>query len=229
MVELDRLQEILGYRFSQPELLLRAVTHRSASGQNNERLEFLGDSVLNFAVAAEVFDRRKHAREGELSRLRANLVNQASLAELARGIALGDALRLGGGELKAGGQRRDSILSDTLEAIIGAIYLDAGMNTCIEVIRHLYGDRLRELPSVQELKDPKTRLQERLQSTGLPVPDYRVIEIAGRAHAQTFRVECRITGLDLVTSGTANSRRQAEQKAAASMLQRLEAQNDSRE
>ncbi|MDN5870881.1 MAG: ribonuclease III [Nitrococcus sp.] len=223
-MELERLQEIIGYRFSQPELLLCALTHRSASGPNNERLEFLGDSVLNFVVAAEVFERRKQAREGELSRLRANLVNQASLADIARAIALGDSLRLGGGELKTGGQRRDSILSDTLEAIVGAIYLDAGMNTCREVIRRLYGDRLRELPGVQELKDPKTRLQERLQSAGLPLPEYRVIEIAGRAHAQTFRVECRISGFSMVASGTANSRRQAEQKAAASMLQRLEAQ-----
>lgn len=220
-MELDRLQEILGYRFSQPALLERALTHRSAAGPNNERLEFLGDSVLNFVVAAEVFDRRKQAKEGELSRLRANLVNQASLADIARDVALGDSLRLGGGEMKAGGQRRDSILSDTLEAIIGAIYLDAGFDTCREIIRRLYGNRLRELPSIRELKDPKTRLQEHLQSIRLSLPEYRVLEIAGRAHAQTFRVECRITGLETVTSGTANSRRQAEQKAAASMLQRL--------
>ncbi|MCO6439960.1 MAG: ribonuclease III [Nitrococcus mobilis] len=221
-VEHDCLQEKLGYRFSEPALLVRALTHRSACGPNNERLEFLGDSVLNFVVAAEVFDRRKQAREGELSRLRAKLVNQASLADIARELELGEALRLGGGEMKAGGQRRDSILSDTLEAIVGAIYLDAGFATCREVIRRLYGNRLRELPSIRELKDPKTRLQEHLQSIRLPLPEYRVLEIAGRAHAQTFRVECRITGLEIVTRGLANSRRQAEQKAAASMLQRLE-------
>ncbi len=221
-MEHDCLQEKLGYRFSEPMLLVRALTHRSACGPNNERLEFLGDSVLNFVVAAEVFTRRKQAREGELSRLRAKLVNQTSLADIARELALGEALRLGGGEMKAGGQRRDSILSDTLEAVVGAIYLDAGFATCREVIRRLYGNRLRELPGIQELKDPKTRLQEYLQSIRLPLPEYRVLEIAGRAHAQTFRVECRITGLETVTCGLANSRRQAEQKAAASMLQRLE-------
>lgn len=221
-MELDRLQEILGYRFSEPALLVRALTHRSAPGSNNERLEFLGDSVLNFVVAAEVFGRREQAREGELSRLRANLVNQSSLANIAREIALGDSLRLGSGELKAGGQRRDSILSDTLEAIIGAVYLDADFATCREIIQRLYGNRLQELPGIGELKDPKTRLQEHLQSIRLPLPEYRVLDIAGRAHAQTFRVECRIADLEKVTSGTAHSRRQAEQKAAASMLQRLE-------
>lgn len=221
-MEYDRLQERLGYRFSESTLLVRALTHRSAFGPNNERLEFLGDSVLNFVVAAEVFDRRKQAREGELSRLRAKLVNQASLADIARELALGEALRLGGGEMKAGGQRRDSILSDTLEAIVGAVYLDAGFAICREVIRRLYGNRLRELPSIRELKDPKTRLQEHLQSIRLPLPEYRVLEIAGRAHAQTFQVECRIIGVETVTHGLANSRRQAEQKAAASMLQRLE-------
>ncbi|HET8700977.1 MAG TPA: ribonuclease III, partial [Nitrococcus sp.] len=205
---------------------MRALTHRSAPGPNNERLEFLGDSILNFVVAAEVFTRREQAREGELSRLRASLVNQVSLAGIAREIALGDSLRLGGGELKAGGQRRDSILADTLEAIIGAIYLDAGFDACREIIRRLYGNRLQELPGIRELKDPKTRLQEHLQSVRLPLPEYRVLEIAGRAHAQTFRVECRIMGLEAVTSGTAHSRRQAEQKAAASMLQRLEEEID---
>lgn len=225
-MELERLEERLGYHFSEPDLLVRALTHRSASGANNERLEFLGDSVLNFVVAAEVFVRREQAKEGELSRLRANLVNQASLAEIGRELGLGEVVRLGGGEMKAGGQRRDSILSDTLEAIVGAIYLDAGFEACREILRRLYGDRLQDLPSVGELKDPKTRLQEHLQSMRLPLPDYRVLEVAGRAHAQTFRVECRITGLAPVTSGTANSRRQAEQKAAASMLQRLEAEVD---
>lgn len=223
-MEIDRLQEILGYRFSQPALLVRALTHRSASGPNNERLEFLGDSVLNFVVAADVFARREQAREGELSRLRANLVNQSSLAEIAREIALGDCLRLGSGEMKTGGHRRDSILSDTLEAVFGAIYLDAGFETCREVIRRLYGERLRDLPGIRQLKDPKTRLQEHLQSIRLPLPEYRVLEIAGRAHAQTFRVECRITGLEMATSGTASSRRQAEQKAAESMLALLEMQ-----
>lgn len=228
-MELERLQERLGYHFSERDLLVRALTHRSASGPNNERLEFLGDSVLNFVIAAEVYARREQAREGELSRLRANLVNQASLAEIGRELGLGEAVRLGGGELKAGGQRRDSILSDALEAIVGAVYLDAGFDTCRELLRRLYGDRLRDLPSVGELKDPKTRLQEHLQSIRLPLPDYRVLEVAGRAHAQTFRVECRVTGLAPVTSGTANSRRRAEQKAAASMLQRLEGEIDSLE
>lgn len=225
-MELDHLQEILGYRFSEPALLARALTHRSASAANNERLEFLGDSVLNFVVAAEIFSRRAQAQEGELSRLRANLVNQASLADIAREIALGDFLRLGSGELKAGGQRRDSILSDTLEAIVGAVYLDAGFDICRKTIQCLYGNRLRELPNVQELKDPKTRLQEHLQSIRLPLPEYHVLEVGGQAHAQTFRVECRIIELDAVTNGLANSRRQAEQKAATAMLQQLGAKID---
>lgn len=212
---------MLGYDFSDAALLEQALTHRSASGPNNERLEFLGDGALNFVIAAELFRRRGVATEGELSRLRATLVNRASLAELARGLGVGEHIRLGGGEMKTGGHRRDSILADALEALFGAVYVDGGFEAVHAVVLGLYAQRLDNLPSVGRLKDPKTRLQEHLQSARLPLPDYRVVEVGGRAHAQTFRVECRVDGLESATEGTAANRRKAEQAAAAAMLARL--------
>ncbi len=220
----DELQRNLGYRFAQEELLTRALTHRSATGPNNERLEFLGDSVLNFVIADEVFHRRVEAREGELSRLRASLVNKESLARLAKTLGLGEHVRLGGGELKTGGHRRESILADALEAVFGAVYLDGGFAACREVISALYSDRLANLPSPRQLKDPKTRLQEHLQSRRLSLPEYRVLDVRGRAHDQTFRVECRVGELEAVSEGVAGSRRNAEQQAAENMLAHLEAQ-----
>jgi ribonuclease-3 len=220
-VSLVQLQTTLGYQFADEELLWCALTHRSASGPNNERLEFLGDSILNFVIAAELFSRRSDAPEGDLSRLRANLVNKTSLARLAREIRLGDCLRLGSGEMKTGGQRRDSILADGLEAVFGAVYLDGGFQCCREMIVRLYGDRLSDLPSSRRLKDAKTRLQEHLQALRLPLPSYEVLEVAGRAHAQTFEVECRVDGVEDATRGSASSRRKAEQRAAEAMLERL--------
>lgn len=220
-MDCEALQGQIDYRFTDLGLLQRALTHRSLGGVNNERLEFLGDGVLNFVIAEEVFHRRPEASEGELSRLRANLVNKPSLASLARDLGLGEQVRLGTGELKSGGHRRDSILADGLEAIFGAVYLDGGFAPAREVITRLYRDRLADLPELDQLKDPKTRLQEHLQAIRLPLPEYEVIDVSGQAHAQTFRVSCRIADIDATTTGEAGSRRKAEQSAASAMLERL--------
>lgn len=218
MSDLETLQERIGYCFREVERLQEAMTHRSAGSQHNERLEFLGDSVLNFVIAHEVFHRRPQDSEGTLSRLRASLVNRSSLAAIARDIGLGGHLRLGGGELKSGGHRRDSILADAMEAVFGAVYLDSDFNTAAQVITGLYRSRLESLPEKQVLKDPKTRLQEVLQSTRRPLPGYQVLDVRGRAHHQKFRVECRLNDSEQVTVGEAGSRRQAEQRAAEAML-----------
>jgi ribonuclease-3 len=217
----DDLQRATGYGFAEPTWLSQALTHRSAGPTNNERLEFLGDSILNFVIAEEVFRRRPDAPEGDLSRLRANLVNKQSLAEIARGIKLGDCIALGSGELKSGGHRRDSILADALEAVFGAIYLDGGFEPVQRVIVDLYRNRLADLPSAQELKDAKTRLQEHLQGRGHELPDYRVREVDGVSHDQSFEVACYVSAFDRSTSGRAGSRRKAEQKAAQAMLETL--------
>lgn len=219
--DLDKLELRLGYRFSDRALLAQALTHRSAAPANNERLEFLGDGILNFVVAAELFRRKPDLPEGDLSRLRASMVNQSSLARLARHIELGGFLKLGTGELKSGGHRRESILSDGLEAVFGAIYLDSDFETARRIIVGCYGERLDQLPDVNALKDPKTRLQEYLQSGRLPLPSYRVLDVTGKAHSQTFSVECTIDGVGGATIGEARSRRQAEQRAAEAMLARL--------
>lgn len=216
--DLDKLQASLGYHFRQQELLTEALTHRSAQGRNNERLEFLGDSALNFVIADELFQRCPSESEGVLSRLRASLVNRTSLAQLARKLELGEYLRLGSGEIKSGGHRRESILADTLEAVLGAVYLDTGFNPCRELILRLYEARLEQLPTAAELKDAKTRLQEYLQGRRQPLPVYEVLEVSGKAHDQLFRVECAVTGSGLQTEGQASSRRQAEQVAAEAML-----------
>lgn len=216
--DLDKLQASLDYRFRNQELLGEALTHRSAQGRNNERLEFLGDSALNFVIADELFQRRPNESEGILSRLRASLVNRISLAQLARDLELGDYLRLGSGEIKSGGHRRESILSDTLEAVLGAVYLDGGFEACRSLVLRLYQARLEQLPMAAELKDAKTRLQEYLQGQRQPLPVYEVLEISGKAHDQLFRVECAVAGSGLQTEGEASSRRQAEQIAAEAML-----------
>lgn len=216
--DLDKLQASLDYQFRDHELLVEALTHRSAQGRNNERLEFLGDSALNFVIADELFQRRPLDSEGILSRLRASLVNRVSLAQLARAMELGDYLRLGSGEIKSGGHRRESILADTLEAVIGAVYLDRGFDSCRELILRLYHERLEQLPTAAELKDAKTRLQEYLQGQRRPLPVYEVLEVSGKAHDQLFRVECAVAGSGLQTEGEASSRRQAEQVAAEAML-----------
>ena len=216
------LDERLGYRFDDRALLDAALTHRSARGRHNERLEFLGDGVLDLVIAEALYRRLPEADEGQLSRLRANLVNRDALARLARELGLGEHLRLGSGELKSGGKRRDSILADALEALFGAVYLDGGFEAARDVILTVYHDLLAGVSLEQARKDPKTRLQEYLQGRGLPLPEYRVLEITGQAHEQHFRVACRLADPHCEAQGEGSSRRRAEQAAAAAVLQRLE-------
>lgn len=215
------LRDALGYECRDAALLEAALTHRSAGGPNNERLEFLGDAVLNCVVAMLVFREFGAADEGDLSRFRASLVSGEALAVIAAEIELGDQLRLGSGELKSGGFRRKSILADTLEALFGAIYLDGGFDAAARVIERLFGERLDRLPSAADLKDPKTRLQEALQARGLPLPVYAVESVSGEAHNQMFSVVCSVTALGLRTEGTGASRRRAEQAAAQLLLEAL--------
>lgn len=215
----DALLKRLGYRFRDASLLDSALTHRSAGGVNNERLEFLGDAILGLVIAEDLFKRYPEASEGELSRLRASQVRKLTLAELARDLQLGDFLRLGSGELKSGGYRRDSILADALEAIFGAVYLDSDFATCTGLIQALYSERLSALPDEPlALKDPKTCLQEHLQGRRLELPVYTVISVRGDAHDQVFEVECRVAELELSARGSGSSRRRAEQQAAQEML-----------
>jgi ribonuclease-3 len=218
----DLLQQRLGYRFRDAALLQQALTHRSAGRTNNERLEFLGDAVLGAVIAAELYERYPTASEGRLSRLRASLVRLESLAEVARALQLGDHLQLGTGERRSGGHRRGSILSDALEAVFGAIYLDSGFEACQQCILQHFSCRLDGLDEVTVLKDPKTRLQEYLQSQGKPLPVYSVLNVTGEAHAQQFLVRCEIEGTD-PREGAGDSRRRAEQDAAARMLRLLDA------
>lgn len=204
----------INYTFNQAELLRQALTHRSHSSPHNERLEFLGDSVLNCAVAGLIFKHFPGLPEGELSRLRANLVNQQALFELAQALDLGEQIRLGEGELKSGGHRRPSILADTLEAVLGAVYLDGGFAQAEEVVATLFMPLLQQLnPQILD-KDPKTLLQEYLQSRKLGLPQYAVVATSGEAHQQQFLVECIISKLDIRTIGEGSSRRSAEQGAA---------------
>ncbi len=203
------------------ELYRAALTHRSASGRNNERLEFLGDAVLNLLAAEMLYERFPLAPEGDLSRLRAGLVSEAPLAKIALQLGLGEQLQLGSGELKTGGFRRESILADGLEALIGAVYLDAGLEVVRVWVRTLLEGPLAELPQAEALKDPKTRLQEYLQARSLALPAYRVERVDGEAHAQHFAVRCELSAPEAVTFGEGSSRRKAEQRAAAEMLQRL--------
>ncbi len=204
------------------ELFQQAITHRSAGRRHNERLEFLGDSVLNLIVSQHLYRHRPEATEGELSRLRAHLVRGETLAEIAAASELGRYLKLGSGELKSGGQRRESIMEDALEAIIGAVYELRGFEAARDFVHALYGARLDELPEAEALKDPKSRLQEWLQGRGEPVPEYRVLDVRGEPHRQVFRVECRIPSRDLVTVAEGGSRRKAEQAAAEQALARLQ-------
>jgi ribonuclease III len=223
--DLPRLERQLGYVFADRELLLLALTHRSHAGHNNERLEFLGDSILNFIAAEALFQRFPQAREGQLSRLRARLVKGETLAMLARGFELGDYLRLGSGELKSGGYRRESILADTLEALIGAIYLDAGMQSARERVLVWLAGQFDSLTLVDTNKDPKTRLQEFLQSRGAELPHYEVVDIQGEPHCRSFTVECETALLPEKTCGQGASRRIAEQVAAGAALIALGVEN----
>ena len=222
----DTLQRALGYSFENEELLTRALTHRSHSSKNNERLEFLGDAILNFVIAEELFGRFAGAREGQLSRLRARLVRRQTLAEVAREFCLGDYLIMGTGELKSGGFERDSILSDSLEAVIGAIYCDSGLSMVRETILNWFYTRLEALSLDKSQKDSKSRLQEFLQARQANLPEYVVIDVAGKSHDQTFTVECRSELLDVPVKGEGGSRRVAEQNAAAVALARLGVDHD---
>jgi ribonuclease III len=210
------LRQRLGYAFRRPELLAQALTHRSHAARHNERLEFVGDAVLNCVVAHALYERFPEIDEGELSRVRASLVNRDTLAEIARRLSLSEAILLGEGEQKSGGPDRPSILADALEALYGAVFLDGGFEAARDVIDRTFGDVLRDADPAALGKDPKTRLQEWLQARHLPVPDYRIVEVSGEAHAQRFTAECSIPSLAVATQGTGNSRRTAEQAAAAS-------------
>lgn len=220
--EIARLTQRLGYRFADEALLLQACSHRSLGPPHNERLEFLGDALLNFVIGAALFERRATADEGDLSRLRASLVREETLALLARELQLGDALRLGSGELRSGGYRRDSILADALEAIIGAVFLDGGYVAARDVCLRLYQTLLQTLPDPRSLKDPKTRLQELLQADNRPLPVYAVISESGPPHRRAFHVSCTLRDAGQHVEANGSSRKQAEQDAAAQMLQRLE-------
>lgn len=209
-----RLEAALGHGFGRPELLRQALTHRSFGSPHNERLEFLGDSVLNCAVAGYLYQRFADLKEGELSRLRASLVRQETLVDIAQGLELGDLLRLGEGELKSGGARRPSILADALEAIVGAIYVDAGFDAARSVIERLYKPAMRRIDPTDTGKDPKTALQEILQARHLPLPRYALLATRGEAHAQEFEMECVIADMGIRSTGIGGSRRIAEQQAA---------------
>jgi len=214
------LCQILGYSFKQEHYLITALTHRSAGKPNNERLEFLGDALLSCIMAQELFERFPEAREGELTRFRSNLVKRDTLVKIAQQIELGKYIQLGGGELKTGGEQRASILGDAVEALLGAIYLDSSIKTCQAVILKLWQKPLNNL-SPRKIKDPKTRLQEYLQAQQQALPAYRVLAINGTPHAQQFEVECTVSGLAQPAYGSGESRRRAEQSAAAKALRLL--------
>ncbi|HKJ22479.1 MAG TPA: ribonuclease III [Gammaproteobacteria bacterium] len=218
----DELCVALGYTFTDRAWLEIALTHRSFGIPNNERLEFLGDAILNFVIADELYKRFPQASEGQLSRLRASLVKGETLAALAGTVNLGQCLKLGSGELKTGGYRRASILAGAFEALLGGIYRDGGFRACRRIITAIYKDRLAGLSPAQNLKDPKTRLQELLQARKSPVPAYKVAAVEGQAHTQVFHVEC-VLGDGDVTVGEGTSRRKAEQDAAQKALDRLTA------
>ena len=211
----------LGYSFQSDELVDLALTHRSHGARNYERLEFLGDSILGFTISSYLFQHFPELSEGELTRLRASLVRKETLAQLARGLELGKHLRLGSGELKSGGHDRDSILADALEALIGAIYIDGGIESTRETILRIYKDQLASVDPKAIQKDPKTRLQEFLQKRSQLIPEYEVLEVHGEAHAQSFTVRCLVPGLDEAVTGKGRSRRAAEQDAASRALAEL--------
>ncbi|MDX1454172.1 MAG: ribonuclease III [Gammaproteobacteria bacterium] len=218
---LKNLQRRLGYQFQEPALLERALTHRSAAGQSYERLEFLGDAVLGMVIAEALFEQGPELGEGDLTRLRASLVKRETLAELARDLALDGEIRLGGGSLKAGDHRRDSILSDVMEAIIGAVCVDGGRDAAAQCIRSIYRHRLANLPDPETLKDPKTRLQQLLQARQLPLPSYEIVESSGPDHKRSFVVECKVPSLERSFRAEGSNRRAAEQAAAAQALEEI--------
>lgn len=221
--KLEALQGSLGYQFDDIELLDLALSHRSCGSRNNERLEFLGDSILNHIVAAELFRKFPESREGELSRMRASLVKGETLAEVGRELELGLVLRLGPGEMKSGGRHRDSILADTLEAVVGAMLLEAGLETCRGCVLKLFATRLDELSPEGLAKDAKTRLQEFLQGRGKSLPEYQLVSVEGEDHCQQFAVSCELQEYQMKMKGEGSSRRRAEQEAARLALVELDA------
>jgi ribonuclease-3 len=216
-----RLARALGHEFAREDLLMQALTHRSAGSSNNERLEFLGDALIGFVIAGALWERFPEADEGTLSRMRASLVKRETLAAMARSLGLGDYLYLGGGELRTGGHARDSILADAFEAVWGALYLDAGFETARELVLSLFASRLDQTSAVHSGKDPKTQLQEWLQARRRPLPEYRVVATAGDQHAQIFVISCALTDSDLRTRAEGVTRRGAEQAAAQAMLEQI--------
>lgn len=220
---LDALQARLGWRFTDPRLLQRALTHRSFGADHNERLEFLGDAVLNLAVSSLLFDRFAGSDEGDLTRVRAHLVREDSLHRAALALGLPEVLRLSDGEARGGGAQRPSILADAVEALIGATYLDGGFDPAAQLVRQLFGELISSTDVDSWTKDAKTELQEWLQARRLPVPTYRIVATRGQAHAQTFDVECAAPTLGVAEQGEGRSRRAAEQEAARRLLAKLKA------
>ncbi|MDG1165158.1 MAG: ribonuclease III [Porticoccaceae bacterium] len=216
------LQERLQYQFSDKELLSLALSHRSCGSRNNERLEFLGDSILGVTVTDFLYHQFPQAREGDLSRMRSHIVRAESLAQVAKNLELGPELSLGPGEMKSGGQRRDSILGDTVEALIGAVYLDSGIDKARRCIGIWFAELLDAASDVQPIKDAKTTLQEWLQQRSKPVPEYELVNTGGEAHSRLFTVSCKIDAVDKTVSATASSRRKAEQLVAEQLLAELE-------
>lgn len=219
--QIERFCRHLGYQFSDENLILKALTHRSASSQHNERLEFLGDAVLGMVIAKALFAKFPDIDEGQLSRMRSSLVKGKTLAIIAKEIDLGNYIYLGEGELKSGGFRRASILADGFEAVIGAVYLDAGFDATNDLILRMYGERLNAIDPSAAKKDPKTQLQELLQSRQFSLPEYELLTVSGEAHQQTFEVACVISEKSIKTLGTGSSRRNAEQLAAEKALSTL--------
>jgi len=218
---LPKLKKILPVSLQNTASFKQALTHRSANGKHNERMEFLGDSILGVIITEALYRQMPDASEGYLSRLRASLVNEGTLADIAVEISLGDQLHLGSGELKSGGFRRKSILSDALEAVIASVFLKQGMDEAKKFVLLLFEKRLQKLPTEDQLKDPKSRLQELLQSRGYSIPQYKLLSTAGHAHRQLFTTECFINGLNVRTQGISTSRRKAEQKAALFAFEKI--------
>ncbi len=221
MADRVKLSRTLQYPFQNSALLTQALTHRSVGSNNNERLEFLGDAILNFVIAAQLFQQFPRESEGVLSRLRSSLVKGETLALLAKDLELGEYLSLGQGEMKSGGFRRQSILADAFEAIIGAVYLDGGFEEAKALLLRLFAERLETISPNVTIKDPKTRLQEYLQGRKKALPVYALVSLEGEAHEQQFIISCRIEGLEQVTEGRGSSRRKAEQTAAQAFLEIL--------
>ena len=224
-IDIIKLQEALNYQFSDRSLVDLALTHRSANTINNERLEFLGDSLLGYIVADILFENYPEASEGELSRMRSTLVNKITLADIARELKLGKFVQLGSGEIKSGGNDRDSILADAVEALIAAIYLDANIHDCRKVVSRWLERRLGKSSTTGRLRDAKTQLQELMQASGFGLPKYNVVKIEGEAHQQIFHVECRVDGVTEAQTSSGTSKRNAEQGAAQDMLKQLKSRH----